>query len=70
MHLNAYNLAHIIADHEGSYLDNLDEENESAVEIEANQMARNWLIDVEALTAFVDDVAPYFSEVSVQVGFF
>jgi len=61
-----HELAHIIADHEGGYLDNLDEEDANPVEIEANRMARDWLIDADVLAAFVDAVAPYFSEKKIR----
>jgi HTH-type transcriptional regulator/antitoxin HigA len=61
-----HELAHIVAGHEGGYLDNLDEESESPEEIEANSMARNWLIDRDALTAFVGEVNPYFSESRIR----
>jgi HTH-type transcriptional regulator/antitoxin HigA len=61
-----HELAHIIADHEGGYLDDLDKEAESAVEIEANQIARDWLIDTDALATFVDAVGPYFSERKIR----
>jgi HTH-type transcriptional regulator/antitoxin HigA len=61
-----HELAHIVADHAGGYLDNLDEESESPEEIEANRMARDWLIDREALTSFVGDVDPYFSESEIR----
>jgi HTH-type transcriptional regulator/antitoxin HigA len=56
-----HELAHIVADHEGGYLDNLDEESESPEEIEANRMARDWLIDPQAYGAFVVATKPYFS---------
>jgi HTH-type transcriptional regulator/antitoxin HigA len=61
-----HELAHIVADHEGGYLDNLDEENGSPEEVEANRMARDWLIARDALTAFVGEVDPYFSESRIR----
>jgi len=61
-----HELAHIIAGHEGGYLDNLDEEDESAVEVEANQMARDWVIDPDAFVAFVAATQPYFSEEKIR----
>jgi HTH-type transcriptional regulator/antitoxin HigA len=61
-----HEMAHVVADHEGSYLDNLEEESEKPAEIEANHMARNWLIDPDALDAFVATTAPYFSEEKIR----
>jgi HTH-type transcriptional regulator/antitoxin HigA len=61
-----HELAHIVAGHEGGYLDNLDEEDESVVEVEANRLARSWLINPEALVKFVADTEPYFSEGEIR----
>ena len=56
-----HELAHIVADHEGGYLDDLDEEADTPEEVEANRLARDWLIDTDELQAFVNATAPYFS---------
>jgi len=56
-----HELAHIVADHEGGYLDNLDEEADIPEEVEANRLARDWVIDADALAAFVAEVQPHFS---------
>jgi HTH-type transcriptional regulator / antitoxin HigA len=62
-----HELAHIIANHEGGYLDDLSKEADSQVEIEANQMARDWLIHPEAFAVFKSKVtAPYFSEKEIR----
>jgi len=56
-----HELAHIVAGHEGLYLDNLDERDGSDVEAEANQLAQDWLIDPKAFAEFVAATRPYFS---------
>lgn len=56
-----HELAHIVADHQGGYLDDLDEEADTPEEIEANRLARDWLIDRDELQAFVNATDPYFS---------
>ena len=60
-----HELAHIVAGHEGGYLDDLDEEADTPEEVEANGLARDWLIDPDALRAFVDGTEPYFSRQKV-----
>ncbi len=61
-----HELAHIIAEHEGGYLDNLDEPATSPEEKEANRMAQDWLLDSESLTQFVKTTKPYFSHTKLQ----
>lgn len=61
-----HELAHVVAEHEGSYLDNLEEKSENPEEIEANHMARNWLIGNDALEIFVETKRPYFSEEKIR----
>ena len=56
-----HELAHIVADHEGGYLDDLDEEADTPEEVEANRLARDWLIDPNGFEAFVTATQPYFS---------
>lgn len=56
-----HELAHIVAGHEGGYLDDLDEEADTPEEVEANRLARDWLIDRDELQAFVTATEPYFS---------
>lgn len=56
-----HELGHIVAGHEGGYLDNLDELPESPEEEESNQLARDWLIDPDDLAGFVQRTQPYFS---------
>ncbi|MGC9399952.1 MAG: HigA family addiction module antitoxin [Anaerolineae bacterium] len=61
-----HELAHIVAEHEGGHLDNLDEPAESPEEIEANQMAQDWLVDAAALAHFVETTQPYFSHAKIK----
>jgi HTH-type transcriptional regulator/antitoxin HigA len=57
-----HEIAHIIAEHPSRlYLDNHDELPADDVEREANQKARNWLIDPDLLEDFVHTTKPYFS---------
>lgn len=60
-----HELAHIVAGHEGLYLDNLDERNGSDVEDEANQLAQDWLIEPEAFAEFVAAARPRFSRAKI-----
>ena len=61
-----HELAHVVAGHEGVYLDNLDEQDENESEAEANRLARDWLIDPEAMREFVAATQPYFSEEKIR----
>jgi HTH-type transcriptional regulator / antitoxin HigA len=56
-----HELAHIVAGHEGGYLDNLDEPAESPEEKEANRLAQDWLIMPQDLAHFIKTTRPYFS---------
>ncbi|GAG07588.1 unnamed protein product, partial [marine sediment metagenome] len=60
-----HELAHIVAGHEGIYLDNFDEQNGNGTEDEANRMAQDWLIDPGAFASFVRVTQPYFSRAKV-----
>jgi HTH-type transcriptional regulator/antitoxin HigA len=61
-----HEIAHILAKHPAKmYLDNLDEPDSSDIETEANQMARDWLIDPAALEDFVRATRPYFSRAKI-----
>jgi len=61
-----HELAHIVAGHEGIYLDNLDEQNGNGTEDEANRLARDWLIDPDAFASFVRATQPYFSRAKIS----
>jgi HTH-type transcriptional regulator/antitoxin HigA len=61
-----HEIAHILAGHPAKmYLDNLDEQDGDGVEAEANQMARDWLIDPDLLSSFVRATQPYFSRAKI-----
>ncbi|UJB72849.1 HigA family addiction module antidote protein (plasmid) [Acaryochloris sp. 'Moss Beach'] len=61
-----HELGHIVAQHKGSYLDNLDNLAVNQEETEANQLAADWLLDPVALEHFVEQTSPYFSAKKVQ----
>jgi HTH-type transcriptional regulator/antitoxin HigA len=60
-----HELGHIVAGHRGVYLDNLDELEKNSEEQDANQLARNWLIDEQALNSFVVETQPKFSKKAI-----
>jgi len=61
-----HEIAHILARHPAKmYLDNLDEQDKNDIEAEANQMARNWLIDPGLLSNFTHATKPYFSRAKI-----
>lgn len=60
-----HELAHIVAGHQGVYLDNLDELEQNSEEEEANKLARNWLIDEQALNSFAVQTKPKFSKKAI-----
>jgi len=62
-----HELGHIVAGHQGFYLDNLDDGDINNEEREANQLARDWLIAPEAFAAFVQSTKPYFSEDKIEL---
>lgn len=56
-----HEMAHILAGHPGIYLDDLETLGDNELEVEANKLAQDWLIDPEALDRFVRLTRPYFS---------
>lgn len=60
-----HELGHIVAGHQGVYLDNLDKLEKNSEEEEANKLARNWLIDEEAFNYFIDQTQPKFSKKAI-----
>jgi HTH-type transcriptional regulator/antitoxin HigA len=60
-----HELAHVVAGHEGIFLDNLDEQNGNGIEDEANRIARDWLIDPNSFASFVRVTQPYFSRAKI-----
>lgn len=65
-----HEIAHVLAGNTDTRIDEkgFEAETEDAVEAEANNMARDWLIDPQAYHKFVTRQAPYFSGDSI-VGF-
>lgn len=63
-----HELAHILLDHQGVYLDELDDEQlqQHQAEVEANTYARDWLIDPVALHQFIETTRPYFSRKKIE----
>ncbi len=60
-----HELAHIVAGHDGTFIDSLDDENKSRVERQADRMAQDWLIDRAAYKSFVSRTRPYFTKQKV-----
>ncbi len=58
-----HELAHLVADHKGAFLDTIyDREGSvSREEARADRMARDWLVDAREYRSFVDRTRPYFS---------
>jgi HTH-type transcriptional regulator / antitoxin HigA len=61
-----HELGHIVAGHQGSYLDDLGNLAVNDEESEANQLAANWLIDPIALQEFVATHQPRFSRKAIE----
>lgn len=61
-----HELAHIVSGHEGLDIFNQDERDGDAQERVANKLASDWLLNPEALAAFVSEVKPYFSRAKVE----
>lgn len=61
-----HELGHIVAGHQGSYLDDLTNLALTDEEAEANQLAANWLIDPLALESFVMKNRPRFSRKAIE----
>jgi HTH-type transcriptional regulator / antitoxin HigA len=62
-----HELAHIVLEHSGGYLDNMEESQDNPTEIEANRWAQDLLIDPDELCAFLETTtAPYYSQNKVM----
>lgn len=61
-----HELAHIVAGHQQTYVDNLKDESADAQEDEANRMASDWLVDRRAYDAFVTAARPHFSRARIE----
>jgi HTH-type transcriptional regulator / antitoxin HigA len=59
-------LGHIVAGHQGSYLDDLGNLELTEEEAEANRLAADWLIEPEALQAFIARYQPRFSRKAIE----
>jgi HTH-type transcriptional regulator / antitoxin HigA len=60
-----HELGHIVAGHQEVYLDNLDELETNSEEEEANQLARDWLIEGQSLNSFINETQPRFSKKAI-----
>ncbi len=60
-----HELGHIVAGHQGVYLDNLDELETNSEEEEANQLAGDWLIEGQSLNSFINETQPRFSKKAI-----
>lgn len=57
-----HELGHIVSEHKGVYLDNLEDLEDNPEEAEANQLAGNWLVNEAKLDAFARQTKPKFSK--------
>lgn len=60
-----HEIAHIVLEHEGNILDSLDDGSTDDKEIEANQVASDWLIEPSVYERFLDGSQVKFSEESI-----
>ncbi|MDX2242849.1 MAG: HigA family addiction module antitoxin [Leptolyngbyaceae cyanobacterium bins.302] len=61
-----HELAHIVSGHQGIILDNMEDGDINEQEREANQKARDWLIDPNAFEGFVQSAAPTFPKAKIE----
>ncbi|WRH68170.1 MAG: ImmA/IrrE family metallo-endopeptidase [Planktothrix sp. GU0601_MAG3] len=61
-----HELGHIVAGHEGIYLDDLSQLEDNPQEKEANQLSCDWLIDSNALAEFVATHCSRFSTKAIE----
>jgi HTH-type transcriptional regulator / antitoxin HigA len=61
-----HELGHLVAGHQGSYLDDLGNLELTEEEAEANRLAADWLVEPEALQAFVAKHRPRFSRKAIE----
>ena len=61
-----HELGHIVAGHQGSYLDDLGNLESTDEEAEANRLAADWLIDFSAIKDFVERHQPRFSRKAIE----
>jgi HTH-type transcriptional regulator/antitoxin HigA len=62
-----HELAHIVLGHARFHLDNIDDQelNKQRQEQEANEQARNWLIDQGALAGFIARTRPFYARTKI-----
>ena len=60
-----HEIAHIVLEHEGLILDNLDDGDVDEKEREANEMARDWLLAPSDYDRFIEETQPVFSEAKI-----
>jgi len=61
-----HELAHIVANHQGIYLDDLSQLEDNPQEKEANQISIDWLLNSQALDQFVKANYPHFSSKAIE----
>lgn len=61
-----HELGHIIAGHQGTYLDDLDNLEVNDEETEANHLAADWSIDSQALQDFIARTRKHFSRKAIE----
>ncbi len=61
-----HELAHIVAGHSETYVDNLNDESTDGQESEANRMASDWLVNAQAYAAFLAAARPFFSRAKIE----
>lgn len=61
-----HELAHILAGHDDLHIDNMEEPGTDGIEVEANNQARNWLLNPQAFEQFVSTNSPRFSKQQVE----
>lgn len=61
-----HELAHIVAGHEGIFIDDLAHLEDNPQETEADQLSSSWLIDPNALAEFVERRSPRYSKKSLE----
>jgi HTH-type transcriptional regulator / antitoxin HigA len=61
-----HELGHIVAGHEGIYLDNLKELDDNPQETQADQLASDWLINTNALIEFINNNSSRFSKEKIE----
>jgi HTH-type transcriptional regulator/antitoxin HigA len=61
-----HEIAHIVLEHEGLILDNLDDGDVDEKEREANEMARDWLLAPSDYDRFIEETGSSFSDAKIK----